>query len=385
MANYVKLFEQWLVEGGWASTKTQSTLIKPKIIADGVKKLNVIGKEFAIHCKGIELPPLEFSKPIGSGTWYEDDIVSQPDKVYGDIDFMVAYPTLELDGKDERSNEIASVKLYNKELLQFLKNKSYAFIDYEETVSVSDPSSLKLIMQVETPEGEGWVQVDLVVTHSGYKEWAIFRMTPIRNVKGFVLGNLYSSFGEVLELSIQPRGVRAKFAGTSMVAYSKRAGVEDKLLSANISTFMHDIAKFFWEQSGTDKPYKESSKLSSWKGIDPANPRFEDLCDGIVGVAQTLEQLGEFGTVLKYNSATALLNAVKDRYIEKMETAASSSKFDKITTPAAQAAADKVKALVADYTSKIKQLLNENYSFNDVHGDDTFFAGTRHAVLQSSD
>jgi hypothetical protein len=385
MANYIKLFEQWLMEGGWATTKTQSTLIKPKIIADGVKKLQIIGKEFADHCKGLELPALDFSKPIGSGTWYEDDIVSQPDKVYGDIDFMVSYPTLELGGKDERANEIATVKLYNNEMLSFLKSKSYAFIDYDETAAVSEPSSLKLIMQVETPEGEGWIQVDMVVTHSGYKEWAIFRMTPIRNVKGFVLGNLYSAFGEVLELSIQPRGVRAKFAGTAMASYSKRAGVEDRLVTANISTFMHDIAKFFWEQSGTNKPYAESASLSSWKGINPADPKFEDLCDGIVAVAQTLEQLGEFGTVIKYNSAKALLDAVKARYIEKMETAANSSKFDKITTPAAQVAADKVKTLVADYTSKIKQLLNENYSFNDVHGDDRLLAGTRHAVLQSSD
>ena len=66
---------------------------------------------------------------------------------------------------------------------------------------------------------------------------------------------------QILELSIQPRGVRAKFAGTQMVAYSKRAGAEEKLLTSNIQTFMHDIARFFWETSGTDKPYEEASSL----------------------------------------------------------------------------------------------------------------------------
>jgi hypothetical protein len=354
---YVRLYENWLAEGGWASVKTQSTLIKPKIIADGVKKLQIIGSEFAAHCKTIELPPLDFSKPIGSGTWYEDDIISQPDKVYGDIDFMVAYPTLDLTGKDERSNEIATVKLYNNELLDFLSKKSYSFIDIEESRKISDPSSVKLIMKVATPEGDGWIQVDMVVTHTGYKDWAIFRMTPIRNVKGFVLGNLYSSFGEVLEISIQPRGIRAKFGGTQMVSYSKRAGVEDRLITKDINTFMVDIAKFFWQESGTEKEFNPSQSLKSWKGIDPSNPRFEDLCDGIRAVADTLEQLGEFGTVIKYKSGAELLDAVRNRYIDKMYTAANSSKLDKITTPAAQAAADKLRAFVDEYVQKVKSML----------------------------
>jgi hypothetical protein len=354
----LKLYEQWLIsEGGWATTKTQGTVIKPKIIADAVNKLNAIGSDFSKHCQSIELPPLEFSKPIGSGTWYEEDIESQPDKVYGDVDFMVSYPVLELTGKDRRADEIATVKLYNKELLDFLAKRSYAFIDLDETKSVSSDSSMKLIMQVATEGGDGWIQVDMVVTHTDYKEWAIFRMTPIRNVKGFVLGNLYSSFGEVLEISIQPRGIRAKFSGSEMVAYSKRAGVEDRLLTSNITTFMNDIAEFFWEQSGTDKPYEPTPSLSSWKGIDPSNPSFESLCDGIKAVAETLEKLGEFGTVIKYKNAKELLEAVKARYIEKMETAANAGKLDKITTPAAQAAADKLRAFVAEYTTKIKSLI----------------------------
>jgi len=354
----LKLYEQWLLtEGGWATTKTQGTVIKPLIIADCVKKTRVIAEEFAAHCKTVELPPLDFTKPIGSGTWYEEDIVSQPDKVYGDVDFMVSYPVLELTGKDRRADEIATVKLYNKELIDFLKNKRYSFIDIAETMTVSNDVSLKFIMEVETPEGEGWIQVDIVVTHTDYKEWAIFRMTPIRNVKGFVLGNLYSSFGEVLEVSIQPRGVRAKFAGTQMVAYSKRAGAEEKLLTANIQTFMHDIARFFWETSGTDKPYEESSSLKRWKGINPQNPRFEDLCDGIRGVAETLEQLGEFGSVIKYKSAKELLDAVKKRYIEKMETAGNAEKLNKAETPSAIAAAEKLRKFVKDYTELADKLL----------------------------
>lgn len=354
---HIKLFERWLFEGGWATAKTQGTQIKPAIILDGVYNMKIIATDFALHCKSTELPPLEFNKPIGSGTWYEDDVESQPDKVYGDIDYMVTYPVLELAGKGTRSDEIATVKLYNGELLDFLGKKNYAFIDIDETKNVSSDSSLKLIMKVKTADGDGWIQVDVVVTHSEYKDWAIFRMTPIRNVKGFVLGNLYSAFGEVLELSIQPRGVRAKFNGTEMVAYSKRAGVEDRLLTANINTFMYDIAKFFWEQSGSDAPFEESDSLKSWGGIDPSSPTFEDLCDGIRAVADTLEKLGEFGTVIKYRSADDLLKAVKSQYIQKMEVAASSAKFDKASTPIAQAAAEKLKTFVTEYVDKVQKLL----------------------------
>lgn len=142
-----------------------------------------------------------------------------------------------------------------------------------------------------------------------------------------------------------------------MVSFSKRAGVEDKLITANAESFMHDIAKFFWEQSGSDTPFEESDSLKNWKGIDPSSPSFEDLCDGIRAVADTLGKLGEFGTVIKYKSADDLLAAVKAQYIQKMELAASSAKFDKASTPIAQAAAEKLKAFVTEYVDKVKKLL----------------------------
>jgi hypothetical protein len=350
-------YTQFLNEGGWATVKTQNTVIKPNIIADGVKKMHVIGSEFNKHLQTVDLPPLDFSKPIGSGTWYEEDIESQPDKVYGDIDFMVVYPKLQLTGKGERNDEIASAKLYNKELLDFLEKKKYAFIDMEETRNISSDSSLKFVMQVQTPEGDGWIQVDLVVTHTGYKEWAIFRFTPIRNVKGFVLGNLYSSFGEVLELAIQPRGVRAKFIGDQMVSMAKRKDTDEVLISRDINTFMSDIARFFWEQSKSDKPYEEADSLKNWRGMNPSDPKLEDLVDGIRGVAETLEKLGEFGTVIKYKSAKELMTAVKTQYTYKMEKQKTADKFSKAESPAAIAARDKIMSLIDEYIEKVNKLL----------------------------
>ena len=127
MKNYVKMFESFVNEGGWATVKTQETVIRPQIIKDAVKKIQVIAAELNAHYRSLQMPELDFTHPIGSGTWYEEDIVSQPDKVYGDVDFMVVYPVIRLTEKSERDDEIATVKLYNREMLDFLEKKRYSF------------------------------------------------------------------------------------------------------------------------------------------------------------------------------------------------------------------------------------------------------------------
>ena len=358
MKQHIQLFEDFVNEGGWATTKTQGTSITPDVIGAVVKKMEEIAKGFSGHLAEIGLPPLNFVRPIGSGTWWKDDVENQPDKTYGDVDYLVGYPTLKLTAGKDREDELASTKLYNSELLMWLEYEKINGVDLPESKKISSPDSLKLIVETPLKDGStGYVQVDLVVTPQEYTQWTLFRMTPIRNIKGFVLGNLYSSFGEVLDISIQARGVRAKFEGQVMTPYSKRAGVEEKLLTSNIQTFMHDIARFFWETSGTDKPYEEAPSLKRWKGINPQSPRFEDLCDGIRGVAETLEQLGEFGSVIKYKSAKELLEAVKKRYIEKMETAGNAEKLNKAATPSAIAAAEKLRKFVKDYTDLANKLL----------------------------
>jgi hypothetical protein len=354
---YFQLFEQFINEGGWSTQKTQETTITPDVIASVVKIFDKISTGFNKHIEQLELPSLDFLKPIGSGSWWEEDVKDYPDKTYGDVDYMIAYPTLDLSSKGERDNEIATVKLYNKELMSWLESEKIQGIDLEESRAISSDASLKLVAVVDLKNGNtGYVQVDMVVTHKQYQEWAVFRMTPIRNVKGFVLGNLYTAFGEMLDLSIQARGVRAKFEGEVMAPYSKRAGVEDRAISTNSETFMTDIVKFFWEQSGTDMPFN-GTKISTWSGMDPKSPKFEDLCQGIILASETLEQLGEFGTTIKYKNSRQLIDAVISRYEEKMMTAYNSSKFDKASTPAAIESVKKIRETVVKYIELAKQQL----------------------------
>ena len=351
-------YENWSVinEGGWATTKTQGTPLTPKVIKLVVDVMNRISTEFNSHLRELDLPSLDILKPIGSGTWWKEDLENQPDKTYGDVDYMVAYPTLKLTKGNEREDEIATIKLYNRELLMFLESERFKGVDIEETRKASVDVSLKLILEVDIEGTPGWVQVDMVVTHKEYQDWAVFRMTPIKNVKGFVLGNLYSSFGEVLDLSIQARGVRAKFEGEVMVPFSKRSGVEEKMISASAKTFMQDICRFFWQQSGTGVAFKDTP-IERWKGMDPNNPGFEDLCDGIIRSAKTLGILGEFGTTIKYRSEKDLLSAVVAQYEKKMMSTYNSTKFDKAETPAAEAAIKKIRGFIEEYVTLAKKLL----------------------------
>jgi hypothetical protein len=346
-----------LNEGGWATTKTQGTTITPDVIAKVVKITNQISKDFNEHLKSINLPALEFLKPIGSGTWWEEDLQNQPDKTYGDIDFMVAYPTIDLTGKGEKNDEVATVKLYNEEFLNWLEYTKNPDVDIEETRKISVPNSIKLVVIVDLDKEQGFIQVDMVVTHTQYKDWAVFRFTPMRNVKGFVIGKIYTALGNALDVSIQVRGVRAKFKNDVIVPYSSRGKeVEEKLISQSISSFLQDTARFFWEASNTDKSF-DDIYFSDWKGINPNDPKFEDFCDGVVAIGKTLEQLGEFGGTIKYKNAQEFLDRVVLEYRRIMMEAYNAPKFDKAETPAAKAAIEKIRKLIDTYIGVIENRL----------------------------
>lgn len=346
-----------LMEGGFATTKTQETPITPQVIGQIQKWIQKLSSDFNSHLHELELPSLDFLKPVGSGSWWEEDQTDHPDKIYGDVDYLVSYPTLKLTSGKDREDEIATEKMYNQELIMFLEADKYKGIDIEESKLMSSPTSLKLLVEVKLQGGKtGWVQVDLVVTHKEYQDWSIFRFTPVRGIKGFVIGNLYSSFGEVLDLSIQTRGVRAKMIAGQLASINKRKDVEEKFISADIQTFMQDIARFMWEISGTDKPF-DSTAISSWKGMDKNNPKIEDLCEGITLLSKTLEQLGEFGGTVKYKSGTEFLKAVADRYDKKMTDASKSTKLEKAYSPMAIAAVEKIRSLVNEYVPLVHKLL----------------------------
>lgn len=352
---YLQLFEQFINEGGWSTVKTQNTVLNPLAIKKTVEIVRSVEAQFNQHLKSIELPEMDFGQPVGSGTWWQDDLDNNPDKLYGDVDLLVTYPTLKIHGEDTKKNEAESVRVYNDELMTWLEKARPAGIDPEETRAISNPNSVRLVVVIDVDGEDGYVQVDMVVTHAEYKDWALIRLTPIRNVKGFVLGNMYSAFGEVLDVSVQLKGVRAKVQNGILVPYSKRAGVDEILVSSDIRTFLVDIAKFFWEQS-SNKPFKPGSDLVNWS-MDSNNPTMEQLFGGIKALANTLDELDEFGGSIKFKSKEEFLNAIIARYEQKMMANYNASKFDKAESAQAKATIQKVRKMIMDHIKLVKSLV----------------------------
>lgn len=346
----VKRFAEFLNEGGWSTTKTQDTVLNPVAIKESLVVITEIQKSFNEYLKTIDLPTMDFGHPVGSGTWWKDDLENNPDKVYGDIDLLVTYPVLSITD-NKKKNESESLKIYNGELIKWLKSAKPNGVDVEETEKVSNPSTIKLITEIPS----GYVQVDMVATHEEYKDWASARLTPVRNVKGFVLGNLYTSFGKTLDVSIQLKGVRAKIKDGMVVPYSKRSGVEEILISNSMKTFMYDIAKFIWERS-TDQKFEPSKNLTDWS-MNSKSPTIEDLMKGIKAFADTLDKLDEWGSTIKFNSKKDFLNAVSKNYEDAMMKNYGASKFNKAQSKQALDTIKKIRKMITDHIALVKSMI----------------------------
>ena len=352
---YIKLFEQFVNEGGWSTVKTQNTILNPLAIKKTVEIVRNIESLFNKHLESIDLPAIDFGRPVGSGTWWQDDLDNNPDKIYGDVDLLVTYPTLKLHGGDIKKNEAASVRVYNDELMTWLEQTTPAGVDPQETRNISNPNSVRLVVVIDIDGEKGWVQVDMVVTHAEYKDWALSRLTPIRNIKGFVLGNLYSAFGEVLDLSVQLKGVRAKIKDGILTPYSQQKGAEEILISSNIRTFLMDIAKFFNDQS-SNTSFNPRSGLVAWR-MDMDNPTIEQLFNGIKELALELDKLEEFGGSIKYKSSNEFLKAVVARYEQKMMANYTASKFDKAESDQAKEMIKKIREMITSHIKIVKSMI----------------------------
>jgi len=351
-------YDAWLVvnEGGWSTTATQDTVLTPKLLKVADETTLKFEKDFNKYLKETGLPEVDFLKPIGSGSWYEDDIINQPDKVYGDIDYMVSYPLLGI-SPEQRKDEIETNKTYNSEMLKFVQTTNLPYINEKETSASSSPGVVRLMLNLEFEGKDVVVQVDIVVTYGPYEEWSIARYTPIRNVKGFVTGKMYKSLADALGISIQERGVRAKFQGDVLAPWNKRAGVQEKVITMNFGTFLKDIADFFYKYEGGEGEGKLDAHLKNTPGLDANKLSAEGICSGIRSLANTLEANGTFGNTLKYKNSQEFLNQFVKNFDSEMMDVYNAKKFDKAATPTAHAAVKKVQNLVIEYIDKVKTLL----------------------------
>ena len=312
--------------GGWATTKTQGTKITPAVLQEAIGVLENIFNDFNQWAQAHGFNSLTVVGPGGSGVYFKKDLEENPEKAYGDVDILVMYP---LDEPQGRQAEIDTLKKYNGLFLQWLAKTTRPDLDKEETTAISK-GTLKLVINLT----DGPVQVDIISTFNYSSDWAKARYTPIRGIKGFVVGFLYQAFGNALDVSVTDRGVVAKIKGGELVNPLLRKGVEERIVTRDFNRFLAQLAEFTDEFTrGEKRAVQLDQYLEQHPGIDVADLSLEQICNGILGFARTLEQNGTFELPKsKYQNSQQFLQKVVDIYKIKIDKHTSSSKYNKAET-----------------------------------------------------
>lgn len=336
-------FKGFLLEGGWSKAETQGTKLTPAVAKKAVAQLPKFTKDFNVFLKAKGLPPIEMGRPVGSSSYIERDLKDNPDKEYGDIDVLMKIPRL--DGMSEAKNN----GLYSDAVKEFIgeKERDYVLHDLKNFGN-------SIIVKVD----DGWAQVDLVRTFGQHYDWAEARMTPEHNLKGALLGNLYTAFGELMHVNTGPNGVFAKEKGGELVP--TRTIKPDRVhpISLNIATFAHDIAAFVFKRIKGDGKLKMAPGLKG--GLNREDVKAADLAALIKGVGKTFElnDMWDQGPLKGVKDYDAYITKIKKLYIDRNAKAALDAKFDKATTPEAKARADATKDALVNKAKQVAALLD---------------------------
>lgn len=314
-------------EGGWVSTVTQDTKVTPQLVAEVMKRLQVFVTAFNRYLETKGLPATEISGPAGSATYYQRDLQHRPDAEYGDID--VQYHVHRLPGLSDSASE----STYKTAIKEFLANNK----------NFSTDNGTNIIVKVQ----DGYAQVDLIYSFMDAKNW-VKALAPEYKVKGVLVNSLYSSLGQALSISLgSGRGAQVKTRDGEVVPFSTQKDVTVNTITLDPHNWARDVAKYFGAKQFSDT-------LRAYPGLRDES-RVTDIVKSIQGLAQTLEDNNVLPA--QYKSAQDLINRVRDIYVEKINKAISSSKFEKAATPDAQARAEKTKKMLADKSQEIASLL----------------------------
>lgn len=319
-----------LREGGWDTTVTQGTVIKPATIAIALDRMDALISGFNtwLDRKGHGRVQVQIGGPTGSGTYYKHDAKDDPNKEYGDIDLQLVGPP------SENMTQYQYSTHWNNLFQQYLS---------EEKPRGVHPTEGRLGHPIVEVGPDQWVQVDLMWHEPRLRDWGKARVTPQRGVKGLLMGNLFSVLGELLNMSIQHAGVQLKTVDGQQVPFSKQKGVKIHTLSMDPRNFLADILRHEAKsiKGAIDDPPMDPL-LAANPGIDPNNVQIKNMVDGIKGLVASLEQNGLFGqgNLSGFEDANDFLGKFMDRYEGKALGDIASAKRDKAMTPEAKARAE---------------------------------------------
>ncbi len=331
-----------LFEGGWDTTKTQSTELTPAVVRVALGVVDQFVKDFNNYTNSQGIPSIQRGKPTGSTAYYEQDEVEKPDNIYGDIDLQMIAPIKE----NETNAQFTSY--WNDLTDQFAKSGQVNYIDTSE----SKPGHP--IIQVGRDQ---YVQVDFMWHPGKLAKWGAARVTPERGVKGMLFGNMFSVFGELLDMSIQHAGVQLKVIDDQRVPFSKQKGTQLITVTIEPETFVLDTFKYLAKRMGINNP-KIDPLLSKFPGNNINDVKIVTLVNSVKGFAASAQANGMFGKndLSNFSSGQDFLNKFLQRYEEKAMIDVQGKKRDKATTPEAQARAEADKQKILSGLEMVKGL-----------------------------
>lgn len=331
-----------LDEGGWDTTLTQGTVLKPATVAKALAVIDKFVDDFNEYLKPKGLGPVKRGRPTGSGAYHEKDQEEDPDKIYGDVDLQMIAPPVEGKSYGQYSS------FWNSLADEFVKSGGAPYIDNSE----SKPGHP--IVKIGDND---YVQVDFMWHEPKMADWGATRVTPERGVKGLLSGNMYSVTGELMDMSIQHAGVQLKVIDNQRVPFSKQKGTTTVTVTTNPKSWLLDIFKYQAEQMGVEDPSIDSM-LQSNPGTDINNVKISTMANGIKGLAKSFEENDMFGKgdLAKFSSADDFLQQWMDRYEEKAMLDVNAKKRDKAETPEAKARAESDRKKVLQGLEMVKGL-----------------------------
>lgn len=318
---------EFLLNGGWANPATQNTHITPALVDRAFKILHHFVAGLNQHLKAKNIPPVELGQPCGSTTYYKRDLVQNPEREYGDIDVNLFIPRIE-----DLSNN-ANADLIRTQVKEFC----------EISPDFQTSNGTNVIVKIDN----NYVQVDFITAYYHNKEWTN-ALAPEYNVKGMLCNGLYSSLGEALDLSIGGgHGVQAKLKDNKLVPFRINKDIKLITVTNNPKSWAVDIVKFF----GGDN---FSTLLKQYPGMKD-EIRVKDMIASIRGIAESLEINNKLPN--KYNTASDLLQHIRNIYLGKISKAVESAKFEKAQTPSAIVKAQKTKELISTKGNEIANMI----------------------------
>jgi hypothetical protein len=325
---------EFLKEGGWVSTATQSTVLNPATVRAALEKISLLVRTY--NASKPKEQQISAGAPLGSTAYYE---VDTEDKTYGDIDIQMLAPS-----NEALKSYSQFAAHWNKELHDYVLTANLPFVYAQE--STPGHPIFKL-------DDEHFVQVDFMWSSYENKDWTRLRATPEHNLKGLLYGKLFSTLAQLTMTSIGYAGVQQKSMDNQPVPFSKQKGTTLTTITTNPYTFMLDLFTHLAKQQKVAP--KIDPLLKQYPGVSKQEVKAEVLVKGLLGLAKSFEASGMYGNGVleRFANAEEFLTAFKDIYETEAYADINNAKRDKAATPAAIAKAEKDREMVRTGMTKV--------------------------------